>query len=65
MGKTSDRFDVIVDLIANSSKYSVQVNDHRLKKVHILDNSYDSLFTAQSAGLEFMTKILNQEKDIK
>ena len=61
--KDKDRFDIIVDRTYDSGKYSVQVNDHKTERVHILEYAYGSVFEAQNAGLKYMTKLLKKTDD--
>ena len=47
-------FTINIDPIYNSKKVMVQINDHLLKKTHILSDSFLTLDNALKRALEFI-----------
>lgn len=57
------RFSVNIDPISNTTNLSVQVNDHKLKKTHILDKAASSLTSAKAYADQFIIGVRRQMGD--
>ena len=52
-----NRYTIHIDPVYNHRRYSIEINDHKVKKTILLDNTYYSRSTAFTHALKYINSI--------